>query len=60
MARVAAWKCTRGLSWPASVVHPRPAYLADLGAAADEIGRLRWVLAQVIAVADDATRAARG
>jgi hypothetical protein len=28
--------------------------LADLGAAAEEIGRLRWKLAQVIAVADDA------
>jgi hypothetical protein len=30
------------------------ALLADLGAVAEEIGRLRWTLAQVIAVADDA------
>jgi hypothetical protein len=39
-ARVAAWKCTRGLSWAVSVVNPRPtpAYLGDLGAAAEEIG----------------------
>jgi hypothetical protein len=36
------------------VVNPRFAYLGDLGAAAEEIGRLRWTLAQVIAVADDA------
>ena len=34
---------------------PRPAYLADLGAAAEEIGRLRWALRQVIALADEAT-----
>ena len=33
---------------------PRPAYLADLGAAAEEIGRLRWSLRQVIALAEDA------
>ena len=32
----------------------RPAYLADLGAAAEEIGRLRWALRQVIALADEA------
>jgi hypothetical protein len=32
----------------------RPAYLADLGAAAEEIGRLRWALRQVIALAEDA------
>jgi hypothetical protein len=30
------------------------ALLGDLGAVAKEIGRLRWTLAQVIAVADDA------
>jgi hypothetical protein len=28
--------------------------LADLGAAAEEIGRLRWALRQVIALAEDA------
>jgi hypothetical protein len=33
---------------------PRPAYLADLGAAAEEIGRLRWALRQIIALADAA------
>jgi hypothetical protein len=33
---------------------PRPAYLADLGAAAEEIGRLRWALRQVVALADEA------
>jgi hypothetical protein len=33
---------------------PRPAHLADLGAAAEEIGRLRWCLRQVIALADEA------
>jgi hypothetical protein len=30
------------------------ALLGDLGAAAEEIGRLRWTLAQVMAVANDA------
>jgi hypothetical protein len=48
----AATECPqRVLSDPSS---PRPAYLADLGAAAEEIGRLRWALRQVIALADDA------
>jgi hypothetical protein len=28
--------------------------LADLGAAAEEIGRLRWSLRQIIALADEA------
>jgi hypothetical protein len=32
----------------------RPAYLTDHGAAAEEIGWLRWTLTQVIALADDA------
>jgi hypothetical protein len=51
------WHCSRcDLNWAISVVNPRPlpAYLADLGAAAEEIGRLRWALRQVIALADDA------
>jgi hypothetical protein len=52
---VAAWECTCGLSWTTTVVNPqlRPAYLA-IGGAAEEIGRLRWKLAQVTALADDA------
>jgi hypothetical protein len=37
-----------------AVSSSRPAYLADLGAAAEEIGRLRWALRQVIALAEDA------
>jgi hypothetical protein len=36
----------------------RPAYLTDHGAAGEEIGRLRWTLTQVIALADDAPRLA--
>lgn len=55
--RVAAWKCTRcAMSWAVSVVNPlvRPAYLADLAAAAEEIGRLRWTVRQVCALADEA------
>jgi hypothetical protein len=53
---VQAWKCACGLDWAISVVNPhlRSTHLADLAAAADEIARLRWKLAQVIAVADQA------
>jgi ribosomal protein L37AE/L43A len=46
-----AWTCTRcGMAWAISLVNPHllPAYLA-IGAAAEEIGRLRWKLAQVVA-----------
>lgn len=53
--RVAAWSCTAcGMDWAISVVNPhlRSACLADLGAAVEEIGRLRWVLRQIIALAD--------
>jgi hypothetical protein len=39
---------------PSDLAPPRSAYLADLGAAAEEIGRLRWALRQVIALADEA------
>jgi len=35
-------------------VSPAHALLADLGAAAEEIGRLRWYLQQVITLADEA------
>ena len=48
--------------WPetaeASGPGGRSAYLTDHGAAAEEIGRLRWTLTQVIALADDAPRLA--
>jgi hypothetical protein len=51
-----AASCSRcGLTWAVTVNHrPRPAYLVDLGAAAEEIGRLHWALRQVIALADEA------
>lgn len=52
-----AGRCTHcGMSWAVSIVNPRPlpGYLADLGAAAEEIGRLRWGLDKVIALADEA------
>lgn len=39
---------------PSDLAPPRSAYLADLGAAAEEIGRLRWSLRQVIALAEEA------
>ena len=48
---VQAWWCTAcGTNWAITSNH---AYLVDLGAAVEEIGRLRWTLAQVIALADD-------
>lgn len=53
--RVQAWSCTAcSLNWAISVINPHLRPLIDLAAAAAEIGRLRWTLAQVIAVADDA------
>jgi hypothetical protein len=55
--RVAAWKCSCGLSWAISVVRPdsrAAVLLTDLGAAAAEIGRLHRVLRQIITLADDA------
>lgn len=54
-ARVAAWSCTAcGMDWAVSVVSPhlRSACLADLGTVVEEIGRLRWVLRQVVVLAD--------
>jgi hypothetical protein len=46
------------MRWAVSVVQPRtagrPAYLTDLGAAAEELGRRGWFLEQVIALADAA------
>lgn len=54
-----AWKCrTCGMGWAVSVAQPvsgRPRYLNDLGAAAEEIGRLRWVINQMVELADAAT-----
>ncbi|MBV8543049.1 MAG: hypothetical protein JO364_13825 [Pseudonocardiales bacterium] len=53
---IRTWSCTTyGLNWMISAVNPhlRPAHLADL-AAAEDIGRLRWALRQVITLADDA------
>ena len=55
--RVQAWSCTVcRTDWAVSQVnaHLRTVYLVDLAAAAAEIDRLRWKLAQVIAVADQA------
>lgn len=55
--RVQAWSCTAcATRWAITTVNPkpRPAYLADLGAAAEKIGQLRWTLRRVIALADDA------
>jgi hypothetical protein len=44
------------MDWAISVANPhlRSTCLADLGAAVEEIGRLRWVLRQIIALADNA------
>ncbi|MGH3852533.1 MAG: hypothetical protein ACRDR6_03355 [Pseudonocardiaceae bacterium] len=54
---IQTWSCTTcGLNWVISAVNPHlcPAHLADLAAAAEDIGRLRWALRQVITLADDA------
>jgi hypothetical protein len=52
--KVKAWSCTCGTNW-AITSTPRPAYLIDLCAAVEEIGRLRWRLAaQIVALADAA------
>ncbi|MGH3772323.1 MAG: hypothetical protein ACRDRW_13160 [Pseudonocardiaceae bacterium] len=56
-AQVQAWSCAVcGMNWAITVVNPhlRAAYPADLDAAVEEIGRLRWTLRQVITLADDA------
>ncbi|MGH3833533.1 MAG: hypothetical protein ACRDRS_24375 [Pseudonocardiaceae bacterium] len=54
---IQTWSCTTcGLNWVISMVNPhlRSTHLADLAAAVEEIGRLRWTLRQVITLADDA------
>lgn len=49
-----AWTCNHcGLSWAVAPAQPqgRPHYLADLGSAAEEIWRLRWLVDQFLALA---------
>ncbi len=61
-ARVEAWRCTRcGMAWAISTVNrlpetsngQRPAYFEQLAATVEEIGRLRWLLGQVIILGAD-------
>jgi hypothetical protein len=54
--RIQAWSCDRCATDFAFTVpdSPTAALLGDLSAAVEEIGRLRWKLAQVTALADDA------
>jgi hypothetical protein len=55
--RIQAWACDRcDTDWAFTVPDSRTAaaLLGELGAAAQEIGRLRWVLRQIIALAYDA------
>ena len=56
--KVQAWSCSMcNTEWAISVVRPdsrAAALLTDLGATAEEVGRLRWTLRQVIALVDDA------
>ncbi|MGA9311318.1 MAG: hypothetical protein WBV74_13215 [Pseudonocardiaceae bacterium] len=60
--RIQAWSCDRcDTDWAFTVPDSRTvALLGDLGAAAQEIGRLRWVLRQNIALADDSPAGQRG
>jgi hypothetical protein len=51
--KVQAWSCVCGTNW-AITSTPCPAYLVDLCAAVEEIGRLRWRPAQIVALADAA------
>ena len=58
--RVQAWPCTVcDTSWAITIVNPQlpTGYLTDLAAAVEEVEQLRWTLAQVIAVADEAVQA---
>ena len=59
--RIQAWACDRcNTDWAFTVPDSRTAVpLGDLGATAEEIRRLRWKLAQVVAVANDAPGAHR-
>jgi ribosomal protein L37AE/L43A len=53
--RVRAWSCEHcGTDWAFTALDSRTAAaLADLGAVAQEIRRLRWTLTQVITLADE-------
>jgi hypothetical protein len=54
---VAAWTCTRcGMNWAVTLVNhgQRAAYFEQLAATVEEIGRPRWLLQQVVILADDA------
>jgi hypothetical protein len=44
------------MNWAVALVNQgqRPAYFEQLAATVEEIGRLRWLLRQVITLADDA------
>jgi hypothetical protein len=59
--RIQAWACDRcDTDWAFTVPDSRAAaLLGDLGAAAEEISRLRWTLWQVVILADDAPLAGR-
>jgi ribosomal protein L37AE/L43A len=55
--RVQAWSCDHcGTDWAYSLPDTRAAVLptTDLGAVAQEIGRLRWIVRQLCALVDDA------
>ena len=55
--RIQAWACDRcdtDFAFTVPDSRTAAALLGDLGAALQEIGRLRWKLAQVVALADDA------
>jgi ribosomal protein L37AE/L43A len=56
--RTQAWACDRcNTEWAISVIRPdsrAATLLNDLGAATEEIRRLRWKLTQLIALANDA------
>jgi hypothetical protein len=56
--RIQAWTCDRcDTDWAFTVPDSHTAaLLSDLGAVAQEIRRLRWVLGQVIALADAAPK----
>jgi hypothetical protein len=56
--KVQAWSCSVCITeWEISLVRPdsrAAALLGDLGATADEVGRLRWTLRQLCTLADQA------
>ncbi len=54
--KVQAWRCTQcDTSWAITTVRPQQlAHFEQLCAAVEQLGRLRWTLRQVIALADQA------